>query len=189
MGIEIRTFITIKELSEYLAGTVLQNRMLYEDYSQWLGSLLRSCEETRKDEEWYKMSTTLQKNLKALPKNASAEKGKSNKNGKGKKAEKSCWLQSGNILLSSTPQGQVEVLFEAIEKISSKIAEIEKSKVAVQQLERIGLGRNVNYIVYFEDDVPKRIVLFTKVVAQGEGPFHFATELSVPALPADFKAG
>jgi hypothetical protein len=162
-----------------------QYRMLYEDYSQWLGSLLRSCEETYKDDEWYKVSTALAKTLKSAPKEPSKTQGKKD-GGKKKKAEDSCWLQSGNVLLSSTPQGQVEVMFEAIEKIGAKITEMDKSKMAIQQLERIGLGKKVNYIAYFEDDVPKRIVLSAKATQQGDEIFHFATELFATALPTEF---
>jgi len=187
MGIEIRTFMSLKDLSGYLTAIVDQYKMLYDDYSQWLGTLLRSCEEAHKNEEWYKISTALQKTLKSAPKEASGAKGKSKKSGKEKTAESSIWLQSGNVLLSSTEQGQVEVLFEAIEKIGAKIAEADKSKVAIQQLERIGLGKNVNYIAYFEDDVPKRIVVCAKVSLQGDEAFRFATELSVPALSSNFR--
>ena len=70
------------------------------------------------------------------------------------------------------------MLFEAIEKISAKIVELDKFKSTVQQLERIGLGKNVNYIVYLEDDIPKKIVLRPKG-DQGDDSFKFATELSV----------
>jgi predicted DNA-binding protein len=91
-------------------------------------------------------------------------------------------------MLSSTEQGQVEILFEAIEKISSKIQELEKFKVAVQQLERIGLGKNVNYVIYIEEDIPKKIVLRMKSNLAEDEAFRFATELSVPAVFKTFDA-
>lgn len=182
MGTEIRTFTTLKDLSEYLLDLSGQYKVLFEDYSQWLGSLLRSCEETHKDEDWYQKSAALQKNLRG-PKKAPE---KSGKGGKGKKGESSAWIQTGNVLLSSTEQGQAEVLFEAIEKIGDKIQEIEKFKVTVQQLERMGLGTSVNYIIYIEDDVPKKIVLRVKSGLPEEEAFKFATELSVPAVYSDF---
>jgi hypothetical protein len=165
-----------------------QYNLLYEDYSQWLGTLLRSCEETHKDEEWFKISAMLQKNLKVASKQAPGSKGKPKEQSeKGKKGDNSIWLQSGNVLLSSTPQGQVEVLFEAIEKIGARITEIDKSKVTIQQLERIGLGKNVNYVAYFEDDVLKRIVVCAKTGVKGDDAFRFATELSVAAAFVDFR--
>jgi hypothetical protein len=169
-------------MTEYLLDLTGQYKVLFEDYSQWLGSLLRSCEETRKDEDWYQKSAALQKNLRG-PKKTPA---KSGKGGKGKKGESSAWIQTGNVLLSSTEQGQAEVLFEAIEKIGDKIQEIEKFKVTVQQLERMGLGTSVSYILYIEDDVPKKIVLRVKSGLPEEEVFKFATELSVPAVYSDF---
>ena len=89
-------------------------------------------------------------------------------------------------MLSSTEQGQAEVLFEAIEKIADKIQEMEKFKATIQQLERIGLGKNVNYIVYIEDEVPKKIVLRAKSGLLEDEAYKFATELSVPAVYSSF---
>jgi hypothetical protein len=73
-------------------------------------------------------------------------------------------------------------LFEAIEKINSKIQEYEKFKQSVQQLARLGLGTTVNYIVYVEEDLPKKIVLKPKGNAKGDEAFKFMTQLSVPAF-------
>ena len=59
--------------------------------------------------------------------------------------------------------------------------EIEKAKATIQQLERLGLGANVSYIVYIEDDAPKKVVLRANSSPKDE-VFRFVTELSVPAL-------
>jgi predicted DNA-binding protein len=184
VGTEIHTFTTLKELGDYLADHLEQYRMLYEDYSQWLGSLLRSCEETHKNEDWYQNSAALQKSLAGAKKTAGKTEKK--KKGKGKKRESSIWVQSGDVMLSSTEQGQAEVLFEAIEKIGDKIQDMEKFKATVQQLERIGLGKKTDYIVYIEDDIPRKIVVRAKSGLPGEEAFKFATELSVPAFYSDF---
>jgi predicted DNA-binding protein len=189
MGTEIRTFSTMKEIVEYAVDQTAQYRALFEDYSQWLGSLLRSCEENHKNDEWYQKSSALQKSLRGQPKKTpEAKAGGKKSGGKGRNAECDCWVQSGNVMLSSTEQGQVEILFEAIEKISSKIQELEKFKVAVQQLERIGLGKNVNYVIYIEEDIPKKIVLRMKSNLAEDEAFRFATELSVPAVFKTFDA-
>lgn len=185
MGTEIRTFASLKEITEYLVDQLDQYKALFEDYSQWLGSLLRSCEESHKNEDWYQKSAAMQKNMRGPSKKAPENAGK--KGGKGKKGESPGWVQSGSILLSSTEQGQAEVLFEAIEKIGAKIQDIEKFKAAVVQLERIGLGKNVNYIVYIEDDIPRKIVLRAKSGLPEEEAFKFAAELSVPAVYSDFS--
>jgi hypothetical protein len=184
VGTEIRTFVTLKEMNEYLTDQLDQYRLLYEDYSQWLGSLLRSCEETHKNEEWYQNSAALQKSLAGAKTRASGKTGK--KKGKGKKSKSSIWIQSGDVMLSSTEQGQAEVLFEAIEKIGDKIQDMEKFKATVQQLERLGLGKKTDYIVYIEDDIPRKIVVRAKSGLPGEEAYKFATELSVPAVYSDF---
>jgi hypothetical protein len=185
MGTEIHTFTSLKELGDYLVDQLDQYRMLYEDYSQWLGSLLRSCEETHKNEDWYQNSAVLQKSLAGAKKTAGKTQKK--KKGKGKKKGSSVWIQSGDVMLSSTEQGQAEVLFEAIEKIGDKIQDMEKFKDTVKQLERIGLGKKTDYIVYIEDDIPRKIVVRSKSGSPEEEAFKFATELSVAAVYSDFS--
>jgi hypothetical protein len=186
LGTEIRTFTSLKDLTEFLTNQTLQYRALFEDYSQWLGTLLRDFESSHKNEEWYQKSAALQKNLRSSSKKPpeTADKGKKGaKNAKGKgKEESSSWVQSGDIPISFTEQGQTEILFEAIEKINRKMQENEKSKATVQQLARLGLGTTVNYIVYLEEDIPKKIVLKPKANAKGDEVFKFMTELSVPAF-------
>jgi hypothetical protein len=181
MGTEIRTFTSLKDLTEYLANQTVQYKALFEDYSQWLGTLLRDLESTHKNDEWYQKSIAMQKNLKAQSKKPaeSAEKGK--KGAKGKE-EDSGWIQSGDIEISFTERGQAEILFEAIEKIKAEIQENEKFKLTVQQLARLGLGTTISYIVYFEEDVPKKIVLKPKANVKGDETFKFNAELSVPAF-------
>ena len=188
VGTEIQTFTSLKELTEFLVNQTSQYKALFEDYSQWLGTLLRDFETAHKNEEWYQKSAVLQKTLRAQSKKPAetADKGKKGaKGGKGKE-EPSCWVQSGDIALSFTEQGQTEILFEAIEKINIKIQEYEKFKASVQQLTRLGLGTTVNYIVYIEEDVPKKIVLKPKANIKGDEAFKFMTELSVPAFCSSF---
>lgn len=183
MGTEIRTFSTLKEMNDYLIDQINQYRALYEDYSQWLGSLLRSCEENCKNEEWYQKSASLQKNLRGASKARARETRNGKKGGgSGKNSEPSCWVSSGEILLCTTEQGQAEILFEAIEEIGSKIQGLEKFKSGTQQLERIGFGKNVNYITLIKDDVPCKIVIRSMSSVQGSEAFSFITDMSVSAL-------
>jgi hypothetical protein len=185
VGTEIRTFTALKEMNEYISEQLDQYKLLYEDYSQWLGALLRSCEENHKNDEWYQKLAALQKNLRGPPKKTAEKKASGKKGGKSKN-EASVWIQSGEILLSSTEQGQAEMLFEAIEKIGEKIQSIEKFRAAIQQLERLGLGKNVNYMVYIEDDIPKKMVLRAKSGTLANEVFKFTAELSVPVAFFDF---
>jgi hypothetical protein len=180
MGIELRTFTSLKDITEFVAGQTSQYKALFEDYSQWLGTVLRDAESKHKSEEWFQKSAALQKNLKNQAKKPPEPAKKGGKGAKGKD-EESPWIQTGDISISFTEQGQSELLFEAIEKITAKLQEYEKFKNTVQQLTRLGLGQTVNYIVYLEEDVPKKIVLKQKAVAKGDDSFKFNTELSIPA--------
>ena len=173
-------------MAEMIQDLTADYKGLFEDYSQWLGTLLRSCEESHKNEDWFKKSAALQKNLKVQSKKGPDPKSSGKKGGKNKSAESSCWIQSGDVFLSSVDQGQVELLFEAIEKISSKVAELDKFKVTLQQLERIGLGKGVNYVTYIEDDIPKKIVIRQSSGNSEDGEFRFAAELSIPAAFRSF---
>jgi len=184
LGTEIRTFTSLKDLTEYNLNQITQYKSLYEDYSQWLGTVLRDLESTHKNDDWFKKSQVLQKTLKAqapAKKTAEPDKSKSKKGGKGA-AEESDWVETGAVSISFSEQGQTEILFEAIEKIKVKMAEFEKFKATIQQLTRLGLGATINYIVYLEEEVPKKIVLKQKGIAGTDAAFKFDTSLSVPAF-------
>lgn len=181
MGTEIRTFTSLKDITEFILNQTNQYKALFEDYSQWLGTVLRDAESKHKNEEWFQKSAVLQKMLKSQVKKP-ADTGKSKKGGKGSKGqEETTWIQTGEVEISFTEQGQTEILFEAIEKIKAKIQEYEKFKGTVAQLTRLGLGQTINYIVYLEEDVPKKIVLKQKATSKDNEAFKFMTELSVPA--------
>jgi hypothetical protein len=113
-----------------------------------------------------------------MPETRNGKKG----GGSGKNSEPSCWVSSGEILLCTTEQGQAEILFEAIEEIGSKIQGLEKFKSGTQQLERIGFGKNVNYITLIKDDVPSKIVIHSMNRVKGSEAFSFITDISVSAL-------
>lgn len=180
MGTEIRTFTSLKEISDFLITQTAQYKSLFEEYSQWLGTVLRDSEGKHKGEEWLVKSAAAQKMLKSQAKKPpEPEKGK--KGGKKGENEESPWIQTGDVAISFTDQGHTEILFEAIEKINTKLLEYEKFKATIQQLTRLGLGQTVNYIVYLEEEIPKKIVLKQKVVAKGDDAFKFMAELSVPA--------
>jgi hypothetical protein len=183
MGTEIRQFTSIKEIVDYTSNQILQNKSLFEDYSQWLGTLLRDFEKDNKDEEWYKKTATIQKSLKSQSKQPPAKSSNGKKaKGKGGKGEaESCWVYSGELQISFADEAQTQILFEAIEKIKAKIQEFEKFKLAIQQLSRLGLGTSVTYLIYIQEDSPKKIVLKSRGNTKGNESFNFAAEFSVPA--------
>jgi hypothetical protein len=172
-------------MNEYLADQILQYRTIHEDYSQWLGSLLRNCENNCKNEEWYQKSAGMAKNMRSSPKRTPEPKNVKKAGDSKNKTESSCWVQSGEVLLNSTEEGQAEILFEAVEQTEMKAQSLEKLKSGIQQLERVGLGKDVNYITLILDDVPAKIVVRPKNRGEGSENFTFAAAISVPALLAE----
>jgi hypothetical protein len=185
MGTEIRQFTSIKDIVDFTSNQILQNKSLFEDYSQWLGTLLRDFESDHKNDEWYQKTATIQKTLRSQSKQPPPAKSSSNKKAKtkgGKGEAESCWVYSGDLQISFVDEAQTQILFEAIEKIKAKIQEFEKFKIAIQQLSRLGLGTSVTYLIYIEEDSPKKIVLKSRGNAKGNENFTFAAAFSVPAF-------
>ena len=174
MGTEIRTFYSLKEIEEAIKEQIEFYKSLVEDYSQWLGSFLRDYEQTYGDEEWFKDIAALSKNLKTkkTPK-------KTEKKGKKKKKEGSTWIDFKEIMLSASEQGEAEILFEAIEEINEKIERLEKAKSAVENLAKVGLGKDILYITYINDGVPEKIVLKHKKGEEFGEKFKFIADFSV----------
>jgi hypothetical protein len=183
MGTEIRQFTSIKEIVDFTTNQILQNKSLFEDYSQWLGTLLRDFEKDHKDDEWYKKTAAIQKTLKSQSKQPQASPKDKKPKGKGGKGEtESTWVYSGDLQISFSDEAQTQMLFEAIEKIKVKIQEYEKFRLSIQQLSRLGLGTSVTYLIYIEDDAPKKIALKSRGSIKGDESFNFAAEFSVPAF-------
>lgn len=167
MVTEIRNFYSLKELSKSLEEEINFYKAAVEEYSQRLGALLREMEATHGNEEWFKKLSALQKTPKA---------GKSK--GKKKKAGSSEWVEFKDVMLSAEEQSEAQVLFEAIEEINSKLTRLEKIKDTVEDLKKLGLGEDILYITYVNDEVPERIVLRKKSGKAGE-KFKFMTTLSL----------
>jgi hypothetical protein len=168
---EIRTFYSLKEIRESIEGEINQYKMLLEDYSQWLGTLLRNPESS-KNQERVKRAAELQKALKI-----GGRKG-------GKKEEKkfgasSEWVQFKDLMLCANDFGEAEMLFEAVEKLKDKIDRLEKVKNSVGDLERYGLGKDVLYITYMHDGVPEKIVFKPKKGTEAGEKFKFITDFSI----------
>jgi len=160
---EIRSFYSLKELSESVEDEINSYKAAVEEYSQKLGFFLRDLEATHGDQEWFKEISTLQK---------SSKKGKS----KGKK-KNSSWTTFKDIMLSADDQGEAEMFFEAIEEMNSKIMRLEKIKDTIEDLKKFGLGKNILYITYLHDKVPEKLVLRKKGEKTAE-KFEFIAEFS-----------
>ena len=168
---EIRSFYSIKEITEAIEEEIDQYKSVADEYSQWLGSLLRDLEETSEDEEWFKKMATLQK---------SRPKGKTKPTQKKEKVKKKQasvdWIQLKELGLSASEQSVAEILFEAIEKINTKIERLEKVKESLLQLEKSGLGKDITYITYICDGVPEKIVLRHKEEQEFAKKFQYIAD-------------
>jgi hypothetical protein len=168
---EIRTFYSLKEIREGIEEEISQYKLLFEDYSQWLGSLLRNPESLN-NQELVKKASELQKVLKT----GGRSKGKKEEKKAGLSTE---WVQFKDVMLCSDEVGEVELIFEAIEELKSKIDRLEKAKNSIADLERYGLGKEILYVTYIRDGVPEKIVFKQKKTAGAAQKFEFAADFSV----------
>jgi len=167
---EIRTFYSLKEIREIIETEISQCRSLLEDYSEWLGSLLRNPESS-KNQELMKKAAELQRVLKA-----GSRKGNKKED---KKAISSEWVQFKDVMVSGDDLGEAEILFEATEELKNKIDRLEKAKNSIIDLERYGLGKEILFITYIHDGVPEKIVFKSKKGVETVEKFEFATDFSL----------
>jgi chromosome segregation ATPase len=166
---EIRTFYSLKELRETVEAEIGQYKTLLEDYSQWLGTILRKP--SAKNTEWTKKTAELQKLMKTGGRKGTK---KEEKNGE----ISTEWAQFKDIMLCVEDIGEAELLFEAIEELKNKLGKLEKAKTSLVDLERYGLGKDLLYIVFMRDGVPERIYFKVK---QGDfaDKFQFMADFPV----------
>lgn len=167
---EIRTFYSIKEIREFVEAEIGRHKALLDDYSQWLGAMLRSSEHS-KNSEWGRKASELQKILRS-----GARKG-------GKREEKpvytSEWVEFRDLMLCADEFGEVEIIFEAIEALRDKLERLEKAKNSLSELERYGFGKNVVFLTYIHEGVPEKITIKPKKTPETEERFRFLAEFSV----------
>ncbi|MEM2546585.1 MAG: hypothetical protein QXM37_03035 [Candidatus Bathyarchaeia archaeon] len=167
---EIRTFYSIREIREMVEAEISQHKVLLEDYSQWLGTLLRSPESS-KNPEWAKRAAELQKVLKT-----GGRKG-------GKKEEKSTysseWVAFKDLMICADEFGEMEIIFEAVEELKNKLEKLEKAKNSLAELERYGFGKDVIYVTYIHEGVPEKIAVKPKKTLERMERFEFVADFSV----------
>jgi hypothetical protein len=169
---EIRSFNSIKEITEVLDGELEQYRSMAEEYSQWLGSLMRDSEGLKKNDEQIR-------ELKALQKGKQKEKSKKGKSKSRKKLGSNNWVQFKDIVLSASELSEAEILFEAVESITEKISHLEKVKSSVEQLENSRLGNELIYIIYINNGVPEKIVLRHRQDRDFANKFQYIADFSL----------
>ncbi|MEM2118489.1 MAG: hypothetical protein QW386_05670 [Candidatus Bathyarchaeia archaeon] len=168
---EIRTFYSLKEIREAIDAQISQYKMLLEDYSQWLGSLLRNPESAKNQEKAKKLAE-LQKVLKA----GGRKGGKKEERNAGFSSE---WAHFKDLMVCADDVGEAEILFEATEELKSKIERLEKAKSSIIDLERYGLGKDLLFITYVHDGVPEKVVFKPKKGVGAVEKFEFEANFSV----------
>jgi hypothetical protein len=162
LATEIITVYTLQELITQIDEDISSYLSQKEEYSEKLGDFLRETMEKYGEEDWFK-----ELSLDNLPR----EKRKSKKKGKKRKGiagEVEDWIPFKNILLSSSIQGEAEIMFDAIQHISQKLDELEKTRETMEELRNIGLGNNVEYICFLKDGVVNK--LFLKSIEEESTP-------------------
>lgn len=169
---EIRTFYSLKEIREGIEAEINQYKALYEDYSQWLGSLLRNPESSKK-QEWVKKTAELQRILKTGSSRRGARKEEK------KTGVSTEWVQFKDLMLCAEDLGEAEILFETTEELRNKIDRLEKAKNSLIDLERYGLGKELLFVVYLHEGVPEKIVFKPKKGSDVEEKFEFVADFSL----------
>jgi len=170
---EIRSFYSLQDLRESVEERIVQFKTLVDEYSQWLGSLLRDLESTHKNEEWFKKVSALEKYAKKGVNRKEDDK----KSGKEKALAD--WVTVKGVLLNASDQGEVEILFDAIEEINKKIEQLTKVKEAADDLERLALGKEIIYVAFIHDGVPEKIVLRPRKSGEASKKFSYAADFSM----------
>jgi hypothetical protein len=142
---EIINIRSLQELQARLETERESNLSQKEEISERLGNFLREAEEEHSDEDWYK-----QFDLEKLGKGGGRKNDKKKESG---------WVQFQGIELSSSLQGEAEVMFEAISKISEKMDALSRGIESLEELRKVGLGNDIRYICYLEDGVLSKIVM------------------------------
>jgi len=170
---EIRSFYSLQDLRENVEEKIVQFKALVEEYSQWLGSLLKDLESVHSDEEWFKSVSALERY---------AKRGGGRKEGEKKRGREKAlaeWVAVKGVMLNASDQGEVEILFDAIEEINRKIEQLTRVKEAAEDLAKLALGKDIIYVAYVHDGVPQKIVLRHKKGREEAEKFTYAANFSV----------
>jgi len=176
---EIRSFYSLQDLRENVEEEIVHFKAMVDEYSQWLGSLLRDLEPAHSNEGWFKSVSALQKYAKKGGGRKEGEK----KGGK-EKASWAEWVAVKGVMLNASDQGEVEILFDAIEEINRKIEQLTKAREAVDDLERLALGKEIIYVAYVHDGVPEKIVLRHKKGSEVSEKFSYIADFSMLKEPS-----
>jgi len=152
---EIVTLRSLQELAALIDAEISSYLSQKEEYSELLGDFLREAEEKHGDEDWFK-----QFSLENLGKGrGGSRKKRGDKKKRGKKGGPDDWIPFRSMELSSSVQGEAEIMFETIEAITEKLEALEEAKESIEELRSVGLGNDVEYICFLKDGVVDKIVI------------------------------
>ena len=152
---EIITLRSLQRLLEQIEFDVALYTSQKEDYSERLGNFLRDAEEKYGDEDWFKELSL--ENIGGQ-KSKKDDKGKKSRKKK-KKGAADIWVPFKSLELSSSVQGEAEIMFETLQAITDKLEELDEAKETIEELRNVGLGNDVVYYCFVKDGVIEKIVL------------------------------
>ena len=168
---EIITVRSLQELYSQIEAEIDSYLSQKEEYSEGLGNFLREAEEKYGDEDWFK-----QLSLDKLGE-AGKSRQKKDKKKKKRKKESADWVPFQGLELSSSAQGEAEVMFEVIAKITERLEELTDAKESLDELRKVGLGNDVRYICYLENGVVRKVVI-KHIDESVAGKFTFSREFT-----------
>ena|GEM_PF-342373 len=151
--VEIRNFRSLGDIGTYVDKEVTWYEGFLKDYNESLGTLLR--EQGGNPEE-------LEKQLreKGLAKQADGKKGeKKGGKKKGEAAGSDEWFNYKGLMVSAEKQCKAEIFFEAVDKFKTNLERLKETKGMLDDLQKIGLGSDTVYSVYFLEGVPEKIII------------------------------
>jgi hypothetical protein len=168
---EIITVRSLQELYSQIEAEIDSYLSQKEEYSEGLGNFLREAEEKYGDEDWFKQLS--------LDKLGEAGKSRQKKDKKKKKRKKESddWVPFQGLELSSSAQGEAELMFEAIAKITERLKELTDAKESLDELRKVGLGNDVRYICYLENGIVRKVVI-KHIDESVAGKFTFSREFT-----------
>ena len=168
---EIVTLRSLQTLIQQIEVDIATYSFQKEDYSERLGNFLRDAEEKYGDEDWFK-EFSLEKISGDKPKKDDSKKKSKKKKKRKKKGDSDSWVPFKSLEISSSVQGEAEIMFETLQAITEKLEALEESKESIDDLRNVGLGNEVVYICYVKDGVISKIVL-KSVDTDEESKFTF----------------
>jgi len=170
LPLEIRDFLSLNELNEFLEKEIVWYESIFKEYSERLGSLLR--EQGLSSEEIEKV---LQE--KGLTRQAAGGKGK-----KGKGASSEGWFSFKGLLFSADKQGKAEILFESIENAEKIIKRMKEVRTLIEELQKTGFGPGLSFSVYLVNGVPEKV--FVQKAGDAARKYKLELFLSTSMEPA-----